>query len=331
MDRLNKSKFRVSALVSLLGVTVACLVPTQATAATPLPPVRALFTQIYGVPSIGTAAADLGIWNEAGLSVTMTQGSTVVAGLVTDSVDIAWSAPMPFIAAIAQGAKIKLIGSTSNVFDQYVIVRKDLNVSNLAQLRRVKNLKVGITSTASSGNFGVAKLAKKWSWNSKNYSILTLGSLDGLRAALSRGTIDMFTWSAGAAFALRDAGAANLLGNLQYIVGPIPFGMLAASETAIKNKPESIKAFCTGFYSAQTVLKKDPAAATKILVAKGGLDPIKGPEIVTSGLKFQSSNGNVKEAAWQAMADATMLTVPDIKNLTGNDVKNMFVSCDSLK
>ena len=328
---MNKSMFKVSALITLLSVSFVYLVPTQATAAEPLLPVRALFTQIYGVPSIGNGAADLGIWDKADLKVTLTQGSTVVAGLVTDSVDIAWSAPMPFIAAIAQGAKIKLIGSTSNVFDQYIIVRKDLNVKNLAELRRVKNLKVGITSTASSGNFGVAKLAKKNSWNPKNYSILTLGSLDNLRAALSRGTIDMFTWSAGAAFALRDSGAANLLGNLQYVVGPIPFGMLAASETAIKEKPASIKAFCNGYFSAQTILKKDPAEATKILVAKGGLDPIKGPEIVNSGLKFQASNGKIAESEWQAMADATMLTVPDIKNLTAQDVKNMFVSCDSLK
>jgi ABC-type nitrate/sulfonate/bicarbonate transport system substrate-binding protein len=289
-----------------------------------------MFTQIYGVPSIGTAAQDLGLWQQAGLTVHLTEGQTVVQALESNSVDIAWSAPMPFIAADAQGANIKMIGPTSNVFDQYIIARKGLNVTTIDGLASHKGLKVGVTSIGASGNYGMVKLADKLGWTKSDYKVITLGNLAGLQAALARGTIDLFTWSASAAFALRDSGAAVLLGNLGSVVGPIPFGMLAASDDAIKNKAASLKAFCAGYYTAQTQLKADPAKATQILIAKGGLDPKNGAAIVNSGLSFQSDTDAVPDQAWQAMADATMATVPAVKNLTGDDVKKMFVSCSSL-
>jgi ABC-type nitrate/sulfonate/bicarbonate transport system substrate-binding protein len=289
-----------------------------------------MFTQIYGVPSIGTTAQDLGLWKDAGLDVSLVEGSTVVQSLVGGSADIAWSSPMPFIAANVQGADIKLIGSTSNVFDQYIIVNKALGVTTINQLKSHKGIKVGVTSIGASGNYGMARLAQQMGWKSGDYQTVVLGNLQGLTGALTSGQIVMFTWSAGAAFTLRDSGTAVLLGNLGDTVGPFPFAMLATTQAAIDAKGPSIKAFCDGFYAAQTKMKADPKAAVDILVKKGGLDPSNGTEIVDSGLKFQADSGDVPDAAWQSLADATMLTVPDITGLTAKDVKNMYVPCSSL-
>lgn len=293
-----------------------------------LAPVRAVFTQIYGVPSIGNAAQDLGIWEDAGLKVELTEGRAVVESLVTNSADIAWSSPTAFIAAIDQGAGIKMIGPTSNVFDQYIIAGSDLAADSIEELE--PGLKVGVTSVGSSGNYGMAKLAEQLGWTADDYETLILGDLDSLRAALSQGTIDVFTWSAGAAFALRDSGDAKLLGHLGDVVGPFPFGMLAASQDAIDSKPDSIRTFCEGYFEAQGVMKEDPEQAFDILVEKGGLDPSNGMAIVESGLGFQAESDEVPDEAWESMAEATMATIPEVQGLTGDDIKEMFVPCSSL-
>jgi ABC-type nitrate/sulfonate/bicarbonate transport system substrate-binding protein len=295
-----------------------------------LVPITAMFTQIYGVPSIGTAASDLGIWDDAGLDVELVEGNTVVQSLVGGSADVAWSSPLPFIAANVQGADIKLIGSTSNVFDQYIIVNKSLGIDSVDELADHKGVKVGVTSVGASGNYGMAKLAESMDWTADDYQTIVLGNLDGLTAALSSGQIDMFTWSAGAAFKLRDNGTAVLLGNLGDAVGPFPFAMFATTQAAIDAKGPSIREFCAGFYEAQKQLKADPDRAVEILVEKGGLDPNGGPAIVDSGLEFQAESEDVPDEAWQSLADATLLTVPEVTALTAQDVKDMYVPCSSL-
>jgi ABC-type nitrate/sulfonate/bicarbonate transport system substrate-binding protein len=330
---------RVGALAAVAAVAVSLVgcsggsTPAQSgSPETPadLAPITAMFTQIYGVPSIGTTAQDLGLWADAGLGVDLVEGSTVVQTLIGGSADIAWSSPLPFIAANVQGADIKLIGSTSNVFDQYVIVNKNLGVNSISELKKHTGIKVGVTSIGASGNYGMAKLAESMGWTTDDYETVVLGNLDGLTGALTSGQIDLFTWSAGAAFTLRDNGTAVLLGNLGDAVGPFPFAMLATTQAAIDAKGPSIKAFCAGFYEAQTQMKANPGKAVQILTEKGGLSPSNGAAIVDSGLQFQADSGDVPDEAWQSLADATMLTVPEVTGLTADDVKAMYVPCDSL-
>lgn len=296
-----------------------------------LAPITAMFTQIYGVPSIGATAQDLGTWEDAGLDVELVEGNTVVQALVGGSADVAWSSPLPFIAANVQGADIKLVASTSNVFDQYIIVNKDLGIDSIDELEAKKgDLKVGVTSIGASGNYGMARLAENMGWTSDDYETIVLGNLDGLTGALTSGQIDLFTWSAGAAFTLRDNGTAVLLGHLGDAVGPFPFAMLATTQAAIDAKGPSINAFCAGYFDAQTQMKGDVEAAVDVLIEKGGLSESNGAEIVESGLDFQAESGDVPDEAWQSLADATMLTVPEVTDLTADDVKAMYVPCDSL-
>lgn len=296
-----------------------------------LAPITAMFTQIYGVPSIGAAAQDLGIWDDQGLDVELVEGNTVVQALVGGSADVAWSSPLPFIAANVQGAGIKLVASTSNVFDQYIIVNKALGIDSIDELEAKKgDLKVGVTSIGASGNYGMTRLAESMGWTADDYETIVLGSLDGLTGALTAGQIDLFTWSAGAAFTLRDNGTAVLLGNLGDTVGPFPFAMLATTQAAIEAKGPSINAFCAGYFEAQSQMKADPDETVALLIEKGGLSASNGTEIVESGLGFQAESGDVPDEAWQSLADATMLTVPEITGLSADDVEDMFVPCSSL-
>jgi ABC-type nitrate/sulfonate/bicarbonate transport system substrate-binding protein len=292
-----------------------------------LKPVRALFATLFAVPSLGDTAEALGIWDEMGLDVELLEGQEGVESLESGDVDIAVSSPNRFIGGIVAGADIKLVGPTGLVWDQYIIVRKDLGIDSLEEF---KGGRYGITRVGSASHFGSERLAQSLGWDEDDREAVILGDLAGVRAALETGQIDWFTWSAEGALAVEKEGSGVILGNVGDSIGPVPFNIIAVSGKAIKEKPASLRAFCEGYYEAQRTLKADPDLATKILIEDGGRDPDITPRVVEDGISYLADDDSIPEEGWDTMAEATNFTIDGVDDLTGDDVREMYIPCSSL-
>lgn len=300
---------------------------TESEAPEELEPVRALFATLFAVPSIGDTAEALGIWDEMGLDVELLEGQEAVESLESGDVDIAVSSPNRFIGGILAGADIKLVGPTGLVWDQYIIVRKDLGIDSLEEF---KGGRYGITRVGSASHFGSERLAQSLGWEEGDREAVILGDLAGVRAALEAGQIDWFTWSAEGALAVEKEGTGVILGNVGDSIGPVPFNIIAVSGKAIKEKPASLRAFCEGYYEATRTLKADHDLATKILVEEGGRDPEITPRVVADGMRYAAEDDSIPEEGWDTMAEATNFTIDGVDDLTGDDVREMYVPCSSL-
>jgi len=297
-----------------------------------LEPIRAMFATLFAVPSIGDTAEALGIWDEMGLDVELLEGQEIVPALASGDVDMGVSSPNRFIGGILGGAELKMVGPTGNTFDQWVVVRTELGLETLEELEAYEEpLSVGISNFGSAGHFGSEKLAQELSWEEgADYEIVPLGGLDAIRAGMESGQVDLFLWSAGGAFAIEESGDAVLAGNVGEFVGPIPFNVIVASDAAIAEKPESVRAFCEGFYEAQSMLQEDPEMATQVLVEDGGLDPETTPRVVDEGIEYLATSDEMPEEGWEAMVEATEFTIEGVEGLTADQVREMYVPCSSL-
>lgn len=295
-------------------------------AAQDLEPVRALWATRFAIPSIGDVAEPLGIWEEMGLDIEILEGQEAVEGLESGDIDIAVSSPNRFIGGILAGADIKLVGATSLQWDQYIIVRADLGIDSIEEF---KGGKYGLTRIGSASHFGSVKLAEKLGLPEGSIEPVILGDLDNIRAALEAGQIDWFTWSAEGALALEEQGKAVLLGNTSDFIDPVPFNIIAVSGKAIKEKPESIRAFCEGYYEGAKRVTEEPDIATKIMVEEGGRDAKMTPRIVEDGIDSVATNDEIPDTGWDVMAEATNFTI-DGADITGDDVREMYVPCSSL-
>jgi ABC-type nitrate/sulfonate/bicarbonate transport system substrate-binding protein len=288
---------------------------------------RVVTAEQYDLPMIGAdAAAHLGIFKDNGLNVEVLATQDAAQALASGDTDVAIASPNRFIGAILQGLEAKIVGPTIDVWGQYVIVRDDLPAKSFEEL---KGGKIGISSFGSAGHFSAEKVAETRGWKKGDYEIVTLGNLDGIMAALRNGQIDMFMWSAQAAFSLEQEGAGRVLGNVGELIGPTPLDVIVVSDEALENRPEDIKAFCDSFYEAQKRFKNDPDLAKETYLNEWGFEKEVTPLILDAGLPLLSTDSQMEEEMFANMAEATEFTIDDAK-VTGEQVKDMYVDCSTL-
>ena len=292
-------------------------------------PIRVMISTRFNLPMIGSdAAEELGIFEEMGLEVENLEGQDVPQGLASGDIDVGLASPNRFIGAIVAGLDATIVGPTVDVWDQYIIVRSDLGIESVEDLE--PGLSVGISSFGSAGHFSGQALAQELGWGEDDYEIATMGNLDGLLAGLRQGSIDMFMWSAQAAFTLQEEGVANLLGNVGEFIGPNPLDVIIVSNQAIEERPHAIRAFCEGFYEAQAMFQDDVDLAVDTFVDAWGYEPDITPAIVESGSRFLSRGPEITDEMLANMAEATVFTIDDVGELTADDVAAMYTSCDQL-
>ena len=292
-------------------------------------PVRVMISTRFNLPMIGSdAAEELGIFEEMGLPVENLEGQDVTAGLASGDVDVGLASPNRFIGAILQGLDATIVGPTIDIWGQYIIVSTDLGVESVEELE--PGVSIGISSFGSAGHYSGEKFAEQQGWGEGDFEIVTMGDLDGLMAGLRQGTIDMFMWSAQAAFTLEQEGEAVLLGNVGEIIGPNPLDVIIVSNDTIAERPEAIRAFCEGFYEAQERFKNDPDLAVTTFVEQWGFEPDITPAIVESGAQYLSTDDAMSDEMFENMAEATVFTIDGVDELTGADVAEMYVPCSEL-
>lgn len=292
-------------------------------------PLRVILSSQFNLPLIGADAADeLGIFDDMGLEVELIESQDVVPGLASGDADIAIASPNRFVGGIKAGLEATIVGPTADVWDQFWIVRPDTEAESLADF---PGGKVGISSFGSAGHYSAAALGEEIGLTEgEDYEFVTLSDLDGLMAGLANGTIDAFAWSAQAAFTLEREGTAKILGHVSEVLGPNPLDVIAVANSTIEERPEAVKAFCEAYYEGQKRFKEDEELATKTFVDVWEFDPEIAPLMVEAGAPFLSTTDEITDEMLDNMAEATVITIEDVGEVTGDDVAAMYTPCSEL-
>jgi ABC-type nitrate/sulfonate/bicarbonate transport system substrate-binding protein len=292
-------------------------------------PLRVILSSQYNLPLIGADAADhLGIFDDMGLEVELIESQDVVPALASGDADIAIASPNRFIGGIMAGLEASIVGPTIDVWDQFFIVRADMDVESLQDF---PGGKIGISGFGSAGHYSAEKVASELGLEEgADYEIVTMGNLDGLKAGLSNGTIDAFAWSAQAALSLQQAGDAKILGHVSEVIGPNPLDVITVSNATIQERPQAVRAFCEAYYEGQRSFKEDEELATQVFVDEWDFDAAIAGDMVAASAPYLSTGDEMTDEMFDNMADATEFTIEDVGDVSGEDVRGMYTPCSDL-
>lgn len=288
-------------------------------------PLTIIVSTEHNVMMLGPESADfLDNWSDCSpdLDVEVTAGDKVAEALAAGQADIGITSPNSMISAINEGLEAKITGASAAVWAQYPVVSPDTDADSFDDL---KGATFGVTKLGSAGHYALTASARSQGWvEGEDYTVQPLGSFTSLQAALKSGTIDAMLWSGTGAFTMEENGDATVLGIVKDIVGPNAMTVYGASESALKERPELIKAAHECMYESIKTLQQDPEKA-KELFASWDLDDAVAQREVEEEIPIISTDGALEDDVIEGMLDATQSTVPDTESLTVDDVKGMIL------
>jgi ABC-type nitrate/sulfonate/bicarbonate transport system substrate-binding protein len=271
-------------------------------------------------------ASHLDLWEDT-LEVEIAVGQSVGQALATGDADVGIDAPNRLIGAIRQGLDATIVGPTIGSWNQYLVAAKQIGADAPDDLRGAT---FGITAFGSAGHFSTVKIAQELGWSESDYSVVTMGSLDGLTAGLQNGTIDAFMWSAFPAFTLEKQGYVDVVGSVRDLVGPNPLVVIAVRNEVIEERPGAVRAFCRGYYEANSTLQRDPALTERIFVGDWGLDPQVAPQVIEEELPLLATEARITDEMLQNMVEAAKFTVAGTESLDLTQMESIYRSCSDL-
>jgi ABC-type nitrate/sulfonate/bicarbonate transport system substrate-binding protein len=151
----------------------------------------------------------------------------------------------------------------------------------------------GISSFGSSSDQVVKAVVSHYSLAKNQYKVTPLSDIKGILAAFKRGDIDAFAWSAGDAFAMEGQGLGTVIGNAEQWLTPSVSVAFAASDKAIKERPDAIRKFFEVYYAAVAKLEADPQIAYDIYVNDWDYPKPVGEKAIKDELPTLSTDGQI--------------------------------------
>jgi len=180
--------------------------------------------------------------------------------VLTGDSQIAFSGGAPVVSAVLSGADLVFVGGVANVPAFYMMA--------LPEIKSVADLKgktVGVTRFGSSTDFALRYLMQKQGFNAdKDVTILQLGGMPELAAALSKRLIVAAPLSAPTHIRARAAGAQPLL-DMAKAGGYFPHTAVITRRAYLKTNRETALNFFRGYSDGLQRFVQDKAAAKKII------------------------------------------------------------------
>ena len=323
-----------AAPVATTATTAAPATPTTEAPPVDLEPIRANVYLLWVPLTLGTSAdlpgvgGEQSLWEQLGLEVELVPGFGTVEALVSGDVDVGITSPNRLIGGIMGGAEFTIIGPSTSTAIQYANVSPDLGITSLEEW---EGGTIGINRLGSATHLSAEAVAQELGWGPDDYELVHIGPLGALRAALSEGVIDGFFWSGTGSLSMAKSGEAVILGAVRDVLGAHPDNVIAASNRAIANKPDSVRAFCEGFYGAVSALNEYPDVAARILIEQGGYDPDLAAELIDLELGILSVSDEFSAEQLDLMAWGANVTIDGVEGLTADDVVGMYTPCSSIR
>jgi len=206
-------------------------------------------------------AQELGLFKKHNLDVSIIESKDLAASrdaVVSGQSDVFWSCPTVAIAAVANGAPIKIISQVKTPCTSVLVVRKDSPLKTWADLKG-KHI-AGIAPTCEA----VIAYEKKARENGGEFILEKLAGGPAI-AALEAGKVD------GAILEEPHVSIAELKGYkviLRDAASNVPCRTINARTGYLKENPEALKRFIEAIKEANAFILKDPTGKQVVEIAK---------------------------------------------------------------
>jgi NitT/TauT family transport system substrate-binding protein len=186
-------------------------------------------------------------------------GTTAVQALLAGEIQFGHLSPAPMMAAWAQGADFAWIGTTTHqmVFTLF----GDASVSKGADL---KGKKIGITRLGSASDLAVRTVLEQFGLTTKDVSLLSLGGIPEILAAMRAGAINAGILSPPTSTAARDFGYRAIL-HIPDLGREFTFSGIAVKRSFLQSQSDVARAYMAALTEGAKVYKEDGRAALRVL------------------------------------------------------------------
>ena len=252
---------------------------------------------------MGDFGQKLGIPQRHGLDLEFVQitQAKMVQAVVAGSIDMALAGgATPAFAA--GGAPLKAVAALSGPPAILVlIVRPDGSVTALDQLR---GRTVAVTNVGALTDWAVSQITASRGWDVADIRRVGVGDTPARVAALRTGAVDAAVIDIAAALDLEERGVAKILLNFGDLITTFHNQMIFASDAAIADKPDAVRAFVKRWFEtvayarahrAETVAFAEETLGVRASVAAKVYDQLMGSS-------FFSPNGAIDPAILAVMS-----------------------------
>jgi NitT/TauT family transport system substrate-binding protein len=208
---------------------------------------------------MGDYGNDLGIFKRHGVApeISLITHARMVQATVAGSVEMALASGAT-LAFAAKGAPLKAVAALSGPLTILVlVVRPDNSVATIDALRgRV----VAVTNLGSLTDWAVSQIAVKKGWDIGEIKRVAVGDTPARVAALRTGNVDAAVIDLAAALDLEEQGEAKILVNFGDLIKNFQNQIIYASDHAIAEKPDAVRAFVKGWFETVDYARHNKAA-----------------------------------------------------------------------
>ena len=245
-----------------VGVLQLLLIGTEVEGQSKSTPVRTAYSALSaGIGTLWLSHED-GHFRKHGLDSSLIYirgGSTAVQALLAGEIQFGHLSPAPMMTAWAQGADFVWIGTTTHQMVFTLLV--DQNVTKGVEL---KGKKIGITRLGAASELAVRMALEQFGVNPKDVTMLSLGGIPEILAAMRAGAVNGGILSPPTSTAARDLGYRPLL-HIPDLGREFTFSGIAAKRSFVQSQPETIRAYMASLTDGAKIYKEDSRAALRIL------------------------------------------------------------------
>lgn len=246
-------------------------------------------------------AEDKGFFQGCGIAVEETTtkgGADAVRAAAARDADIIGTLPEEPIAAIAQGARMKIIGATNNKNVYRLYVTDDINsVADFA------GQKVGILSQGNGTDIQLQWLLDNQGQGVDSSQLVAAGGNNERLAAVKTGQVKGTLLSQPTDVQAEQEGIKHLL-DMRDVIPAYNHEVLTATQAAIDDKPEAVQCFMDSVGQAVDWIGQNPAEAVQIAAARTEI----APDVAQQAFDFQKdtypAHGAADPAGLQWTLDA---------------------------
>jgi ABC-type nitrate/sulfonate/bicarbonate transport system substrate-binding protein len=265
---------------------------------------------------------DAGIFVKHGINVEpifILGGATTIQALIGKSLDLLMGGATPMLAAVINGAQLKMVGGMINRIPFALLAQPEIKTG--AQL---KGKKIGITRFGSNTDFIARVAAQEFGLNPKtDITIVQSGAPDQRLLALKSRTVDATLFNIEQAVIARKQGYNLLVNFLEKDIDYTHIAIIARDDT-IKTQPEMLRRFMRAYVESIRYFKTHKEDAIKKAIQLQKLGDREAIETgYQSNLKALPDDGRPTVKGTQLVIDAAVLDDPRAKNYTPQQLMDL--------
>ena len=186
-------------------------------------------------------------------------GTTAVQALLAGEIQFGHLSPAPMLTAWAQGADFVWLGTTTHqmVFTLF----GDASISKGADL---KGKKIGITRLGSASDLAVRAALEQFDLATKDVSLLSLGGIPEILAAMRAGALNAGILSPPTSTAARDLGYRATL-HIPDLGREFTFSGIAAKRSFVQSHSDVARSYMAALTEGAKIYREDSRAALRVL------------------------------------------------------------------